>query len=1671
MSNTPPTTSSASSQSKPATPAPSASSSSAAPAANPAQAGAAAPPASLSKYAVQSIPAWKGVSYANAAGKGKPSPATVNGVTATTATSTPPSAPAQAQVPAQAPPAPSSSSQAAPSPVATPSAPNAPASTSAAHSRQSSVKVESGVNVPPSRVSAIRGADPSVAFGNVNDKNAVLSSSPANPPTLNGNKGAPQTFGTLPAAAPASTSPAGSLGSAAGAGGKPAINLHSFFTGGGGAPRPGGPSPQLQASGNTSASSSTTATPAPPIQPSLSSSQLSSSSQAFAPRHIPAPFVPNQPFPGGSPSLPFNSYQGGNPGGPGSSPFAQHAKPPVVGGVPNGAAQPFQPGGSVGAGQGPNPNAPQQGGQRNGSFASPVLSNRGVPGGAGRQPPPPQFAPQGQQGATSPRMTNAGIPNQMMYQQWPQGGYPYPPGGYYQGPMQYQNMPPQPFPGQGAPGGPAPGTVPPSLSASGNSTPSTGVRTPSISGPGGVPPSPSPSPLAAMNPVGAATFTPGQPYSPSPQSATLPHHPQHQHVGGLPQPPHHFTPPPPRVPGSPFPLAAAAGAAEFKPSSDFLTPRKSAAIRIVNPKDAGVVIPPKKGAAPGTPTPAAATVPSQADKDAEEKKKTEEEKVKAEAEAEAKKNAAEEEEEKKKKDEQAAKEKAEAEEKARLEKEAEDQKKAEAEAVEKARLEKEAAEAKAKAEEEQQRKADEEAKAKAKRVEEVKGEQQSSTPSTPGEEVAGVQVRSSEAEAFRQEEVALLAADKVEIDNKDPATALAEAREAVNELKNANGDASKSKHVPGPLDLSATKSADVPSPLPSALASARAIDNLSNISYPANIKSPRADLNVSAEPGKYRYDREFLMQFMSVCVEKPESLPNLEVIGMIDAGSDLSGGRGGPGGPGGFPGNNRRSSMGPPAMPNRTHSSGGFGRVGSAGPFAMGNFSTTPAAGMTSSERFAASNAARNAAPGGFGGPPRTGSMSRTPSQGGVGGSNFQPARTRSDRGRVRGGGGGGGDRGGPGAGGGGGGGKHQTGDGFEGATLDNHIEDRWMPSMLNGPQAANQAENNSPEMVQRKVKALLNKLTLEKFESISDQILAWADKSVDETDGRILRQVIALIFEKATDEANFSEMYARLCRKLMEKVSNNVKDVNVKSQDGTIVAGGGLFRKYLLNRCQEDYENGWKQKADTAAAAANKAIDDNAKKQANEAAEKEAQEGGGSSAPKEAELLSDEYYAAQKAKRRGLGLVRFIGELYRLQMLTERIMHECIKKLLANTENPEEEDVESLCRLLTTVGKGLDTPKAKAHMDIYFTRMKMISDNPKVPSRQRFMIIDVLELRLDQWRPRNASTGPKLISEIHSDAQKAQEDAQRRTASSSGKGLPGIRDQLSRPNSRRGQGREGFGVPAVGQPGPDGWSAVPAQRPAKAGDLSRFGNIRGDSSAPINLGLGPSGAFAAKRAAKAKEEARPAASNPFSLLEESSSSASSRPKLVLAPRTKPLDGEEEEEGEEKAGEDAEAEDEDDGAIDPNAVSMSRAEAERRSDNSVKEFFSVKSISEGLASIEALPAEYRSFLITALSNSALDKKPADVNITRHLFSEVVAKSVVPHAGLLEAFEAPIKTLVDVAIDVPNAYNFMAQLLAGAGISRDEVEELSKKMESEEGEEEVEFGQKQLLAAVDKLSTN
>jgi translation initiation factor 4G len=236
-----------------------------------------------------------------------------------------------------------------------------------------------------------------------------------------------------------------------------------------------------------------------------------------------------------------------------------------------------------------------------------------------------------------------------------------------------------------------------------------------------------------------------------------------------------------------------------------------------------------------------------------------------------------------------------------------------------------------------------------------------------------------------------------------------------------------------------------------------------------------------------------------------------------------------------------------------------------------------------------------------------------------------------------------------------------------------------------------------SPELVQRKVKAALNKMTPEKFDKIADQILEITSQSKYETDGRTLRQVIQLTFEKATDEAAWSSMYAKFCKRMLETMDPNIKDEGIRDKNDNVVTGGNLFRKYLLNRCQEEFERGWKVNLPPKP----EGVSD------------------------EAAMLSDEYYIAAAAKRRGLGLVQFIGELYKLGMLTERIMNECVRKLLDFEGVPEDETVESLTKLLRTIGRQLDaSDRSRQMMEIYFARINAMIDHKDLNSRMKFMLM-----------------------------------------------------------------------------------------------------------------------------------------------------------------------------------------------------------------------------------------------------------------------------------------------------------------------------------------------------------
>lgn len=72
---------------------------------------------------------------------------------------------------------------------------------------------------------------------------------------------------------------------------------------------------------------------------------------------------------------------------------------------------------------------------------------------------------------------------------------------------------------------------------------------------------------------------------------------------------------------------------------------------------------------------------------------------------------------------------------------------------------------------------------------------------------------------------------------------------------------------------------------------------------------------------------------------------------------------------------------------------------------------------------------------------------------------------------------------------------------------------------------------------------------------------------------------------------------------------------------------------------------------------------------------------------------------AREKVRRRSLGSTKFIGELFKLKMLTVPIMDSCMMKLL---KDHDEESLECLCWLFFKIGKNLDFKKAKVSANVH---------------------------------------------------------------------------------------------------------------------------------------------------------------------------------------------------------------------------------------------------------------------------------------------------------------------------------------------------------------------------------
>ena len=254
-----------------------------------------------------------------------------------------------------------------------------------------------------------------------------------------------------------------------------------------------------------------------------------------------------------------------------------------------------------------------------------------------------------------------------------------------------------------------------------------------------------------------------------------------------------------------------------------------------------------------------------------------------------------------------------------------------------------------------------------------------------------------------------------------------------------------------------------------------------------------------------------------------------------------------------------------------------------------------------------------------------------------------------------------------------------------------------WRPAVRNS--AAGQMTTVT---VLKTVRGLLNKMTPANHDKLFSQIQA-----LDINNEERLAGVITLFFEKALSEPFFAPIYARMCQALSEKAVYSSTDPE-KSVS---------FRTLLLAHCKNEFE---KDGADLVG------LED----KRNEIRSAKTEES-------KKRLTNELQDLVDRNRRKVLGNITFIGELFRVGTISDIVIHQCIRRLL---KDPDDEQIENLCLLMKTVGKEFDTIRNSEAMNSYFRTLEWITVDKKSCNRIRFMVMDLSELRSRRWTTRQES-------------------------------------------------------------------------------------------------------------------------------------------------------------------------------------------------------------------------------------------------------------------------------------------------------------------------------------------
>ncbi len=207
-------------------------------------------------------------------------------------------------------------------------------------------------------------------------------------------------------------------------------------------------------------------------------------------------------------------------------------------------------------------------------------------------------------------------------------------------------------------------------------------------------------------------------------------------------------------------------------------------------------------------------------------------------------------------------------------------------------------------------------------------------------------------------------------------------------------------------------------------------------------------------------------------------------------------------------------------------------------------------------------------------------------------------------------------------------------------------------------------------EKLYLQIRGILNKLSAGNFNELANEFIQLNIRSRDH-----LMSLVDIIFKKAIVESKFNEIYAKLCYEL---ASYYIEDNDDKV----------YFRELLLNKCQQMFEESANIKS-----------------------------------------LAGTVTETFRSKEQIIGCIKFIGELYNVNLLTNKVVYSCFLILLSKVSPGNAYTIDCICTLMQTVSIKF-VGSAPSEASGIYDRIEKLKNSDGTEKKDKFALMDILDLR-----------------------------------------------------------------------------------------------------------------------------------------------------------------------------------------------------------------------------------------------------------------------------------------------------------------------------------------------------